>query len=554
MSVRELAAARRALRYVGGLGVRSRVALCQLPLVAAVLAVVIAAPAAWGDAAARPLFAAGLLVQVVAGALCLAVPWERLPPNAVLWIPSLDFASIWLLRNGGPEGAFQSLTSLAVFPVIWIAGSALSARVALPLCFAAPLLITLPTLVDTALGRGGPGLGNTLLLPPLMLTVAVAIRAAGAGLRLQERQLRAHQAKLRELLEESTAKEALLATILDAASVGIVAVGPDARPFRWNTKFTELLHEVGVSSPAGFDIADPAFPVFGADRRTPLAPERRPLHRAAEGEVIDAEMVWFGSGARARALQVVARQVAGDSGSAVVSYADVTDLAQTVEDKAELVRTVAHEFRSPLTSVLGNLDLALDSEAIPAAERARLEIAQSSAERLIELARDLMASSEVTLPVRPVRCDLAGLCAARAEAVRAAADAAGVRLAVDLAPPLWARADPLRIGQAVDNLLSNAVKYSPDGGVITLSLSEDQGWASIRVRDTGMGIAPEETEQVFERFFRTDAARESAIPGVGLGLSFTRMVAERHGGRLELDSEPGRGSVFTLALPLGGPA
>lgn len=553
MSVRELATASRVLRYVDRAGARTRVLLCQLPLTVAMAAVALAAPSAWAEAAGWPLFAAGILAQGMAALFCLLLPWERLSVSAALWIPALDLVSVWLLSNGAPHGALVGTRALAVFPVIWIAGSTLSAKIALPASFVGPLLITLPTVLAPRGPVEHAALSDALLLPPLMLTVAIAIRAAGAGLRLQERQLRAHQAKLKELLEDAVAKEALLGTILDAASVGIVAVDPQARPLRWNEAFRTLLAGAGWDSPESFDIADSDFPVFTRDRQARVPPERRVLHRAAGGEAIDGETVWLGWGSRARALQVVARPVDGERGGAVISYTDVTQLVQTAQDKAELVRTVAHEFRTPLTSVLGNLDLALDTEGLPEGARTRLQIAQGNAERLIELARDLMASSELALPIRPTRVDLSAVLAARAEAAGTTADAAQVRLVVDLPEHLWMRADPLRVGQAADNLLSNAIKYSPDGGVVTLCAAEACGWVKVEVADTGIGISAEDRERVFDRFFRTDAARGLDIPGVGLGLSFTRMVAERHGGRLEVESEPGSGSVFSLVLPLNGP-
>jgi signal transduction histidine kinase len=249
------------------------------------------------------------------------------------------------------------------------------------------------------------------------------------------------------------------------------------------------------------------------------------------------------------ALSVVARPLAGPEGGAVVAFGDVTALAGAVEDKAELVRTVAHEFRSPLTAVLGNLDLVLESEAIPQSDRLRLEVAQRSAERLLDLASDLVASSSNAIPVRLEAAELGSILSARVDAARLAAVAAGVRLSLEVEGPLWVRVDPLRIGQAVDNLLSNAIKYSPDGGTVTLRACQDDGWVRVEVRDSGMGIAPHERELVFERFFRTSQARRSDIPGVGLGLAISSWIAERHGGRLECDSEPGEGSVFTLLLP-----
>ena len=84
---------------------------------------------------------------------------------------------------------------------------------------------------------------------------------------------------------------------------------------------------------------------------------------------------------------------------------------------------------------------------------------------------------------------------------------------------------------------------------MTLSAHRDNGWISIGVADTGMGIRAEDQQRVFERFYRSDAARRAHIPGVGLGLSITRMIAERHGGELECVSEPERGSLFTLRIP-----
>jgi signal transduction histidine kinase len=259
--------------------------------------------------------------------------------------------------------------------------------------------------------------------------------------------------------------------------------------------------------------------------------------------------MWLGRGAHAIALSVVARPVDGPEGGAVVAFGDVTALAGAVEDKAELVRTVAHEFRSPLTAVLGNLDLVLESEAIPQDDRLRLEVAQRSAERLLDLAADLVASSSNAIPVRPEDAEIGTLVRARAEAARLAAVAAGVRLRLDVEDPLWARVDPLRVGQAVDNLISNAIKYSPDGGTVTLRACRSDGWVRVEVHDSGMGIPPHERDLVFERFFRTSEARRSDIPGVGLGLAISSWIAERHGGRLECESEPGKGSVFTLLLP-----
>lgn len=551
MSANEQVVVQRAQRYLRRLTVPSRVALWQLPLVVAVILVVIASPVSWNSESARPFVLTGFALLSAACVACLVAPWDRLPGQAVLAIPIADLVAIGLIRNAG-DGGLQGLGTLAVFPILWIAASMRSAPMALLVSFVGPLLITMPTLI-TAVIRGIPtGASYALLLPILLLTVAIAIRVATASLRLQQRQLRAQQEQLQALLVDSQSTERLLGTILDAVNVGIVAVGPDASPIRSNRRFREIVASSGwVPSPT--DAAHEGVPLLAQDRRTQIPPERRPLVRAASGERIDGEIFWVGSGPDALALSVVSRPVDGPEGGAVVAFGDVTGLVNAVDDKAELVRTVAHEFRSPLTAVLGNLDLVLESEHLTSADRLRIEVAQRSAERLLDLASDLVASSSNALPVRLDFADMSPVLAARADAARLSAVAAGVQLDIDIEDSLWARIDPLRVGQAVDNLISNAIKYSPDGGTVALRGRRDDEWILVEVRDSGMGISEDERERIFERFFRTSEARRSEIPGVGLGLALCSWIAERHGGRLECVSEPGRGSLFTLYLPAAGP-
>jgi signal transduction histidine kinase len=97
--------------------------------------------------------------------------------------------------------------------------------------------------------------------------------------------------------------------------------------------------------------------------------------------------------------------------------------------------------------------------------------------------------------------------------------------------------------------VSNAIKYSPDGGDVTVRARTDEDWVQLQVQDTGMGIREEEASRIFTRFFRTQAARQAAIPGVGLGLSITKTIVERHGGNITCESKPGAGTTFTMTLP-----
>jgi signal transduction histidine kinase len=107
------------------------------------------------------------------------------------------------------------------------------------------------------------------------------------------------------------------------------------------------------------------------------------------------------------------------------------------------------------------------------------------------------------------------------------------------------------MGQVVDNLVSNAIKYTPAGGRVEVCLVLDGNRAELAVSDTGIGIGATDRDRLFTRFFRTRDARDQSIQGIGLGLSIAKSIVEGHGGRIEVESEPGSGSVFRVRVPVG---
>ena len=234
---------------------------------------------------------------------------------------------------------------------------------------------------------------------------------------------------------------------------------------------------------------------------------------------------------------------------------EVSGLIDALAAKDDVVSTVSHEFRTPLTSIIGNLDLALsDSEQLSAQALRRLEVAQRNAERLLALVSDLLMSANSAVHIHPLRTDLASLVEASLGSAHAHAEASQVTLSMEVPAPLWAHVDPLRISQALDNLISNAIKYSPDGGSVRVSASTEGDRVLLHVEDDGLGMTATDAEQVFTRFFRSPAVRDGSIPGAGLGLSTTKAIVERHGGSISCNTHLGSGSTFTLELPAEGAA
>lgn len=537
------------------LGPRIQVALCQLPVTVLLGALAIAAPALWPTLIDNPVFIASIILMGALFLSCLLVPWERLPANAYLVIPILDLVVIGLARNGAVP-AVAGLSVLAIFPVIWLSASGSFARTSIFLSFFGPLLIAMPTVVQKFPNISPSDIATVILLPLMMLAVSLAIRFAGANVRIQRQRLEKKDAELRELLIDSRNRERLLKTVLDTIDVGIVAVDADGQKVLVNGQQKDFQR---VASAAGsVPVPESEQLLFGQDKVTPLPADKRPIRRAVAGETFADYLVWIGEGSAQRAVSTAARIIKNDDGGfsgAVVVYSDVTGLVEALTAKEELISNVSHEFRSPLMSVLGNVDLVLEeADGLSSAAVHRLEVVQRNAERLLSLVSELLVSASTVLAVHPRRTDLAGLIETTIGSAQAQADATHVTLSADVPVPLWAHADPLRIAQALDNLVSNAIKYSPDGGAVTVRASSNDRWVQLQVQDTGMGISEEESARIFTRFFRTQAARKAEIPGVGLGLSITKTIVERHGGKISCASTPGAGTTFTFTLPVEGAA
>jgi PAS domain S-box-containing protein len=225
--------------------------------------------------------------------------------------------------------------------------------------------------------------------------------------------------------------------------------------------------------------------------------------------------------------------------------------------KDEFIALVSHELRTPLTSIRGYLELVMDdSNELHDDHRSFLEVVDRNADRLLGLVNDLLVVAQAeagSLSFEWGEVELEPLLALCVEAAKPAAETAGVKLGFTSEPLGPIVGDHGRLAQLVDNLISNAIKFTPAGGTVDLRVGAGAAGAVIEVADTGIGIAVKEQKQLFERFFRTHAAGDRAIPGSGLGLSISKAIVEAHGGTIGFESAAGRGTIFRVELPLEQP-
>jgi signal transduction histidine kinase/DNA-binding NarL/FixJ family response regulator/HAMP domain-containing protein len=259
-----------------------------------------------------------------------------------------------------------------------------------------------------------------------------------------------------------------------------------------------------------------------------------------------------------RTLAVVAAPLGTEADGVVWTIRDTSERARLERAKSDFVATASHELRSPLTSIKGFVEL-LDRSPENMSDRQKefIEIILRSTDRLVELVNDLLdvariEADRVEISRRPIDVG---------EAVREVAELMGPRfrekdqqLGVYVAPMLpLALADAGRVRQIVANLLTNAHQYTEAGGRIHIGVEPDRAWVQITVEDSGLGMGEEQAQRVFERFYRGPNGTSSS-PGTGLGLSIVKSLVDLHEGEIDVDSEPGRGTIFQVRLPAALPA
>lgn len=524
---------------------RDRVAASNQLLLTVIVGGIVLSGIFGGWLADTPAFAAGAVVIVLAAVAALAIPWSRIDPAWVALVPLTDIAAIALIRSADPS---PGLALLWAFPTMWLASMGRT-------WFLIACVTTIGAYWTLLVLVPGPTWSwAVVILPAVIVAIGATTYHSFRRAAAQRALLDSQTSRLAAALQRASAQEELLTEVLDTVDFGVLRLDASGEVTFVNDALGRFQQRI-----PGFGTADEDAELYAADGATPLPREERPFARLVRGESFSDLVVWFTISPTQRvALSLTARRlrnVHGEPAGAVMVARDVTEELTALKSRDTLVASVSHELRTPLTSILGYLELALDGEELPETARRHIDVAHRNSERLLGIISSILSASTASrlsaeISVSPEQGDLEHILRASAADLARAAEERAIRIAVHDVAPAPAFIDAARMRQVVDNLVSNAIKFNRDGGSISLGSATDGVTSWFLVQDTGIGLAPEHRERVFERFFRA----ESGVSGTGLGLAISREIVRAHGGDISLTSTLGLGTTFMVRLPASAEA
>jgi two-component system phosphate regulon sensor histidine kinase PhoR len=358
-----------------------------------------------------------------------------------------------------------------------------------------------------------------------------------------ERSLAGVAIELQRMLDNLRYESARREAILSGMAEGVLAVDAELRVIFCNDAFLKAVDFRGRKSEGRF--------LLELVRDPGLHELLRSVLSAGESQKLRFKL----SAANARSFEVQATPLEMPNGrGAIAILHDITDLERLEQVRKDFVANVSHELRTPLAGIIGYSDTLLDG-ALEDLKNNRnfVEIIRSNAVRLGSIAADLLILSELESGADRNEADLIsirGVLDSALATVESEARARDVRLIREELGNLYVHGSRLRLEQALLNLMANAIKFNRPGGEVRVGAGSDgNGRIAITISDTGVGIPSEDLPRIFKRFYRVDKARSRQVGGTGLGLSIVRHVVERMDGVVRVESQLGRGSVFTLLLP-----
>jgi len=350
------------------------------------------------------------------------------------------------------------------------------------------------------------------------------------------------------------------AAVFALTSEAIATVGEDFIIQETNPAFDRLMGWLGRAA-VGMRCSDV---LYCRDERKLLlcSTPRCPLEQAfaVDGELPISGICWQTRGGTLceMSASITAHRFPHETHAVIVAR-DVGALNTANRMRANFISMVSHELRTPLNSLNGFLEIVTEGQAGPLNEQQQefLNYARLSAEQLITLVKDILLISKADagqFALRIEEVEIPKLVQQTMQGLQTAAEKRKITISADLAPDLPViRADALRLQQVLSNLLSNAIKFSPEGGAAQLWVCVEGSNLRFSVRDEGDGVPLEDHARIFERFYQSDNSARLRTGGYGLGLAIARLIAEQHGGRIWVESEPGRGATFSFTVPLESP-
>jgi len=521
----------------------------QLPFLALILVITLVAVTIDGLALQGSAMLVGLLLAVVVTLLTFVLPWRRIGTN---WLALVAIADIVVVAiySDALFAILPGVVILIVFPVLW-------------LCYALrwPLLllgiagafgVTIFPFVHSGVMPDGPAeWGSVLLLPAAASLLAVAVHVAVIHLRQQQQKVRSVTAELRRSLAEVRDRDITTRAVLDTVDAGISLYNASGTVLLTNALAIPQLSE--GPHPSTTQLAEEP-DVFEEDRTTRMPLGDQIVARAARGELVTRRTFWVGEGAQQRAVVATSQYVRRASGEligTVVATHDVTQLAEAIRSRDDFLATISHELKTPLTSILGYLDILEDRPDLADAGLAReLNAIQRNSLRLHKLISALITTAKKNVSVDRRPYDVAKLVDNAVNAAQSEADKASVTLLAQAEPGAIAEIDADHINSVLDALLANGIMFTPTGGRVTISAESADDEIVVRVVDTGIGISAEDLPRVFDRFFRAATSRNNDVPGSGLGLTAAKVIVDAHHGTITLASVPGQGTTVEVRLPV----
>lgn len=501
---------------------------------------------------------AGLVGMVLLTVVVGVGTWDaRWAGRALVALPLVDLVLIGFMRAAAPTSGFGFVLLL---PLAWMAlnlsrrsaagGTALVVVLAWgPLVLSSLDMRLLPALEEVGTPTAAASASLTVVAAVIALFISTTADRFAAQGRLLDTQAKRSQSSYRQARRD----EQVLNAVMDAVPFGVVSVDAD-HGFRGSNRAARaMLRHVGL--PLGTTIDQ--LPFYHLDGTTPVASDDLPQVRALAGAVVDAETYWIGHpGERRMAAEVSGRLVLDDSGGIdrlVLVFRDVEESIEAEAARDQAIASISHEFRTPLSAILGFIELAADTPDLPREAAQHLDVAERNTTRLLTLVGDLLATRgrtiESTLPLTLGPVDLTAVLDDAVTALRPLMNDRLLTLAVDAAPSAPVLGDGFRLRQVLDNLLHNAIKYNVDGGSIAVDLAVDADVVRVSIADTGAGLSAREREEVFEPYRRGADARAGAVTGSGLGLAICRGIVEQHSGTVRLEAGEMGGTTAVLELP-----